>query len=193
MEGPLWAPLGSDHLGSLRLEVAGRKTLCPSLRWGSLSPYGRTLPSSQERQWSQRRCRSIPWKNLETHCLRALRASSHPAPDKQGANVTVQMLVPTCPLAGAPLPVSLSPGVQDPLAFCMSSGPGIRPGVRGVPRILQSPWSSNWLETQGLFSWLLVAYRWGIISDTKMWGGEPEEVHFLKRNPSFPHRAKAVC
>lgn len=101
MEGPLWAPLGSDRLGSLRLEVPGRRTLCPSLRWGSLSPYGCTLPSSQERQWSRRRHCSIPWKNLETRCLQALRASSHPAPNKQGANVTVQMLVPTCPLAGA--------------------------------------------------------------------------------------------
>lgn len=39
-----------------------------------------------------------------------------------------------------------------------------------MPRIFQSSWPSKWLGTQGLFSWLLVAYRWGIISDTKRWG-----------------------
>lgn len=39
-----------------------------------------------------------------------------------------------------------------------------------MPRIFQSPWPSKWLGMQGLFSWLLVAYRWGIISDTKRWG-----------------------
>lgn len=42
MEGPLWAPLGSDRLGSLRLDVPGRKTLCPSLRWGSLTIWANT-------------------------------------------------------------------------------------------------------------------------------------------------------
>ena len=82
----------------------------------------------------------------------------------------MQTLVPMCPLASALLPMSLSPGVQAPVALCMSWGPGVRPGAQGVPRIFQSPWPSKWLGMQGLFSWLLVAYRWGIISDTKRWG-----------------------
>ena len=100
-----------------------------------------------------------------------------------------------CANARAHVSTSWRPGVQAILAFCVSSGPGVRPGTRGVPRIFQSPWSSNWLGTQGLFSSLLVAYRWGIISDTKRCRGrgEQEEVQPLKRNPSFPHRAKAVC
>lgn len=77
-----------------------------------------------------------------------------------------------CANARAHVSTSRRPGVQATLALCVSSGSGVRPGTRGVPRIFQSPWSSNWLGTQGLFSWLLVAYRWGIISDTKRCWGE---------------------